>query len=489
VDAWTLSEDDPQHVETHTGEDPRWLGMSHFASPRLALVLIAGERLWSPPIRLPSEPTVFASIGAGLQRLSDDGLVAELRFVPDDGEPIVLLVHPIDNRRDTTQWTELTLTPRDLAGRIGRLVISCEAGPEDNSDSDWLALCELVVCPLDEVGLHRARAHQGWRLKHELVHMDDHYDDAAYAAPEESSASKLASSPDNQDDERTPRISVVAEAEPAATAAVPNASELAHRRLAEKIDQVPPNFHERLRALTSDGRPIRIVSLCAGAARIEADLLRFASPEAVEITFVDVNERLLTRAAARMPDGIQTRVLTADVNRLELDSDTYDIAICVSGLHHLIELERVLGQIRGSLRTDGEFWSIGEYVGRNGSRLWPDAQTAANAVFSRLPERLRFHAGTRQVDETLPDTDDSLNMFEGIRAQELEPLLHRFFTPVDVAVRDCFLWRLLNLAYVHNYDMSRQDDRQIVDELVDAEFNFWRAGGRGVELNGVFRAR
>ena len=133
------------------------------------------------------------------------------------------------------------------------------------------------------------------------------------------------------------------------------------------------------------------------------------------------------------------------------------------------------------LVPSGEFWIIGEAIGRNGNQLWPEALDAANRIFSSLPERFRRNALTRKVDSTVPETDFGANSFEGIRSEEIEPLLLRYFDPVEIWRRNCFLWRLVNPVYFPNYDLNSEEDRYVVLSLVAAEYNLWKKGGRPTE--------
>ena len=109
---------------------------------------------------------------------------------------------------------------------------------------------------------------------------------------------------------------------------------------------------------------------------------------------------------------------------------TFDVVMFVSGLHHVVEIERVLQTSAELLLPNGEFWIIGEAIGRNGNQLRPEALEAANRIFSLLPERFRRNAFTGKIDSTVPEMDFSANSFEGIRSEEIEPLLLRYFDPV-----------------------------------------------------------
>lgn len=198
------------------------------------------------------------------------------------------------------------------------------------------------------------------------------------------------------------------------TVAGENANAYAHRALGALIARSPPDFTGRLRMRASAGR-VRMLSICSGAARIEAQFIAAANAP-VELTLVDINRDLLEQAARQMPSNAILRLVQADVNRLPPIDDEFDIAVCVSGLHHLVELEHVLAVMSNALKRGGEFWSVGEQVGRNGSRLWPDDYRFANAIFRELPVRYRKNRNSRSVDNDLPNKDCSAGCFEGIRS-------------------------------------------------------------------------
>ena len=53
----------------------------------------------------------------------------------------------------------------------------------------------------------------------------------------------------------------------------------------------------------------------------------------------------------------------------------------------------------------------------------------------------------------------------------------RYFDPVEMWRRNCFLWRLVNPAYFHNYDLNNQEDRYIVLSLVAADRTYGKLAG------------
>jgi len=212
----------------------------------------------------------------------------------------------------------------------------------------------------------------------------------------------------------------------------------------------------------------------------------------VRLTLLDASEELIQRAADRLSragSGHTVDCLIGDVNRGLPGNDRYDVIVCVSALHHVADLETVLAQANERLVDEGEFWSIGEQIGRNGNRLWPDALVAANHAFAQLPERLRRNAHSGVVDATVSDHDFSVASFEGIRSEELETMLEAHFVPVHVFKRNAFLWRLVDSTYGGNFDLAVDADLAALRQLVVAEAVHWATGGRSTELHGVYRKK
>ena len=164
-------------------------------------------------------------------------------------------------------------------------------------------------------------------------------------------------------------------------------------------------------------------------------------------------------AVKRFSARVETIGVIGDITRLGESGlePGFDIIICVSGLHHIVELETVLPAANALLRPDGEFWLIGETIGRNGNRLWPDALEVANTLFSELAPELRRNWYTGIIDERLPDVDLSSRSFEGIRSSEIDQMMLDIFWPVELYRRNCFLWRLIDPTYSQNYDLTNDE--------------------------------
>jgi SAM-dependent methyltransferase len=272
-----------------------------------------------------------------------------------------------------------------------------------------------------------------------------------------------------------------------------NALDLAQVLLDRKIGYPVPDFMELLmrkvaqRRITGQGR-VRVLSLASGAARTETHLLKKLKPGFVELTLTDVNADLLAQASKRLGGHVRD-TLVLDLNGAELPERTYDVVLCVSALHHFVELEHIAASIARSLKPEGEFWSIGEYVGRPGARLYGDLCEQANALFQQLPPELRKNAITGEVDATLSNYDCSLSSFEGVRADEIEPVFAQCFQADWLDRRSTVLWRLIDAAYVSNYDVSRTEHRDWVSRVVELDYELHANGAPASSMNAVYLPR
>ena len=474
---------------------PRWQYPNHCLDKRYALVLAVGERLELAQAFLVEHDTrVFLRFTSALPSVHSGGLVCELS-VRQKGHTNWTKVADmvLQEGAQTADWRVVEIDLSWLAEESISLSLRCLSGEGHEPTSDWIAISDLCVAREDELPLIMAKSFHKLRTKNEMAHFSAAYRHTIYMDVQnaQSKAAKgdarfvrrLTPTIHPDDQAQPPEISVQLE---------PRAGEqtydFATRLLCAQLRQRPPQFEHRLKTRAEQGESIRVLSLCSGAARIEAS---FAAqvPENIEWSLLDINADLLDMASRQFPSTMSIDLIEADANELRYSGEKWDLILCVSALHHLVELENVMEFISRSLKDDGEFWSIGEYIGRNGNRLWPEAKAFADTIFSNLPEKYRLNAHTKSLDNTLPNNDYSVGCFEGIRSEDIEPLLNRWFHPVEVYRRNCFLWRLTNLAYSDNYDISNPADQDLIKGFVQAEVHHTRQGGRSTELFGIYRPR
>lgn len=477
-------------------EFPRWMQIAHCHDKRSSLILISGESIMlSATTVIEKDSRLFVRFAAALPNISVDGLVFDLYFSQlNQVQPENLICSlPVSGGVASPYWKSVELDLSFLTRQKGYLTLRCQPGPDGDPSGDWLAISDLCIAREDRLPVYKARSFHELRCRNEIEHFSNVYRHSMYSAVQNQRSEiaagqsrpvrKLVRASDFIDKQNSKAI--VGDVAPL-TDESPYA--YASRLLAKNLPQIPPDFAALLKSRAEKGGVVKVLSLCSGAARFEASFQAQLGPN-VEWSLLDINVDLLGLASRQFSSMVKLDLIEANVNALEYSGEKWDVILCISAIHHIVELEKVIRFCHDSLNEDGEFWSIGEYVGRNGNRLWPDASAEANNIFCLLPEQYRLNLHTNEVDDEIPDNDYSVGCFEGIRSEEIESILDRWFYPEDVYRRNCFLWRLINLAYSDNYDLLRFDDRKHIINMVNAEIDYFSAGGRGTELFGVYRPR
>jgi SAM-dependent methyltransferase len=214
---------------------------------------------------------------------------------------------------------------------------------------------------------------------------------------------------------------------------------------------------------------VRAVSLGSGNADMEVDLalqLRNAGITNFHIECIDIVRDMLNR-------GIENAVANdvksymgfsvGDFNNWRPDQ-RYDLVIANQCLHHVVELEDLFGQIKKHLHNHGYFLTC-DMIGRNGHLRWPEVLTELNLFWSKLPEHQRYNHCLKRLEMEFEDWDCSIGSFEGIRAQDVLPILVKTFNfelfigwggLTDIFIDRCF---------GHNFDPNNEDDLAFIDEL------------------------
>lgn len=448
----------------------------------------------TPWMSMGAEPMIAYELYRGLPKISGDGLDASIFIDRRNGQRQLVATHHLANDMPSAGRVSCEMKIPVQAGEEFRVSVVCGAGPSGDPAGDWLAVSMLGIAPLESLALAKASSNKAWRLANEIAHFESVYSKDFYRDRQVSRAGatvgpirKLGSDRVDSRVSADWAASVIEGIDP-----LPNENAFAFslRLLDALLPMRPPSFVQRLRDLHARDpeRCVRMLSLCAGEASVEGWILEAAGVP-VELCLLDVNEGLLETASSRMSSNVVVDRVLGDANELRGQLGSFDVINITSGLHHLVELESVLSGISKSLKPEGEFWLIGEQVGRNGNRLWPEALREANAIFAEWPEAKRRNANTGAIDREIPDVDYSSGCFEGIRSEDILPLLQRYFLPVDVYVRNCFLWRLFDVAYASNFKLSLPGDQALLKRAVLSEYLHWIDGGRGTELHAVYRCK
>ncbi len=221
------------------------------------------------------------------------------------------------------------------------------------------------------------------------------------------------------------------------------------------------------------GEGARFLSLGAGNCDLEiqaAAQLRAEGHTGFVIDCVDLNAAMLERGMLAAGDaglGSHIHAIHADLNRWTAERQ-YDAVMANQALHHVLKLEDLFAQVRGSL-TPGGCFLISDIIGRNGHDRWPEALEIVQQFWRRLPPAYRFNRQLQRYEELYRNQACPGATFEAIRSEEILPLLldtFHFQLFIGFAnIIDPFVDR----SFGYNFDATAEWDRAFIDEVQERD--------------------
>lgn len=107
-------------------------------------------------------------------------------------------------------------------------------------------------------------------------------------------------------------------------------------------------------------------------------------------------------------------------------SARYDGIMANQSLHHVLNLEGLFSQVKAGLHEKGYF-VVSDIIGRNGHMRWPEALRIVHELWRELPESHKYNHALKRFENPYENWDCASEGFEGIRAQDVLPLLLQSF--------------------------------------------------------------
>jgi SAM-dependent methyltransferase len=216
-------------------------------------------------------------------------------------------------------------------------------------------------------------------------------------------------------------------------------------------------------ALRSRGR---ILSIGCGDGSVEIALAqrlietegRSFTIDCADLSPILLDQLRVNAAAAGLSDILIPRLV--DLNRTPLPGP-FDMIMASHSLHHIVELETLFDYCHRELVDHGIF-AINDMIGRNGHMRWPEARAVLDAFWPLLTEKMRYHAQLKRLDERFVDHDCSTDGFEGIRAQDILPLLLNRFHPWKFVAAGGFVDLLVDRGYGHGFSVDSPFDKAMI---------------------------
>ena len=181
---------------------------------------------------------------------------------------------------------------------------------------------------------------------------------------------------------------------------------------------------------------------------------------------LDINRDMLARgrqAAEEAGFAKHFQFTRGDFNKFST-ADSYGIVLANQSLHHVMNLEGLFDAISQSLAGDGLFL-VSDMIGRNGHMRWPEAMAGLKPFWDELPNEYRNNRLLNRHEEQYINHDCSTEGFEGIRAQDILPLLLQRFSFSFFYPYGNMIFVFIDRPFGHNFDAGAEWDKEFIDRV------------------------
>ena len=212
-----------------------------------------------------------------------------------------------------------------------------------------------------------------------------------------------------------------------------------------------------------------VISLGAGDCDVELQIVEQLVKGGItnlNFTCLELNESVIERGQKRAREmGLEQYMSfeVANINDWQA-VDSYSSVIAHHSLHHFLELEQIFDQIKVALKPGGKFITI-DMIGRNGHQRWPEALEIVQQHWHELPLTYRYNLQLQRQEDTFLDWDCSTESFEGIRSQDILPLLIERFHFEEFLAFGNVIMPFVDRSFGHHFDMDTAWDTDFIERL------------------------
>jgi len=155
---------------------------------------------------------------------------------------------------------------------------------------------------------------------------------------------------------------------------------------------------------------------------------------------------------------------------------SYSGVMANHSLHHVVNLEGLFDNIKKALFDQQGLFVVNDMIGRNGHQRWPEALTIVSQVWDQLPQSYRYNHQLNRHEAEFINWDCSGEGFEGIRSQDILPLLVERFRFNFFHGFANVVCPFIDRSFGHNFDASADWDRSLIDKLHQIDEDGFKSG-------------
>lgn len=217
----------------------------------------------------------------------------------------------------------------------------------------------------------------------------------------------------------------------------------------------------------------RVASIGAGNCDLEVRLAVLARKVGVDnLLFhcLELNPHMIERG-----EELARQEGVADLFEFEvIDIDHWQpqgphgVCIANHSLHHIVELEQLFAKIQQAIGDDGVFLT-NDMIGRNGHMRWPEALKYVDKIWREMPRRYKYNHQLSRWEDELENWDCSKEGNEGIRAEDILPLLLESFHFESFMAFANIIDVFVDRSFGHNFDPTLQEDLDFIERVADLD--------------------
>jgi len=217
------------------------------------------------------------------------------------------------------------------------------------------------------------------------------------------------------------------------------------------------------------GENVQVLSVGAGDAATEINIARWLLENEIRnfaFECIDINAEVLNRGmVAARENGVSEYFTfsTFDVNAWR-PRHQFMFVLAVQSLHHVQKLEILFDRIKEALHPDGYFMSD-DMIGRNGHQRWPEALRLVEHLWADLPDKYKYNHQLKRLEKKFVNWDCSIEGFEGIRSQDILPLLMKHFSFEVFVAFGNIIDPFIDRCFGPNFDPNDEWDRNFIDRV------------------------
>lgn len=228
-------------------------------------------------------------------------------------------------------------------------------------------------------------------------------------------------------------------------------------------------FAEGLSCGFKKDKKLRILSLGGGLCLQEQQIavrLRDMGFSDIHIECLDMSPERCKEAQKLFNDkGISDLISISeqDINEWQ-PQKKYTSVMANQSLHHFHALEKIFNNVKMCMSDEGRF-VVNDIIGKNGHQRWPEVLNYLIKIWEIIPQKYKFNHPFNRVDEEYDDWDYSLRTCEGIRAQDILPLINKTFDATHFVAEGGLIDVFIERKYGHNFKIDSDEDKRLIDQI------------------------